>query len=79
MPSYAHAATNHAIRANVGATSHGCCCGNHGVPTNTYVVTNLNQIIKLHAVFNHGIVQSATINTTIGGAFNPVMTMPLMK
>gem|GEM_PF-4499565 len=51
---------------NTHAASHGC------MSTYVDVVANLNQVIKFDTVFNDGVAQGATVDTSIGTNFNLV-------
>ena len=54
-----------AVRANHGASCHACTTGHSGMFADTGVVTDLHQVIKLHAIFQHGVLQRAPVNARV--------------
>ena len=56
---------------------HGRSCDAHhrghgAVVTNAHVMGNLNQVIQLNAIADHGVIQGTAINRGIGPDFNVV-------
>ena len=59
-------ATNRAVRANRRAAGHASAACHGAVFSDAYVVADLHQIVELDAVFQHRVLQCATVNAGIG-------------
>src|SRR5262245_60461695 len=66
MSTYHRSAADHAMLADSRASRDTGAAGHRAMRAYTYVVADLNLIIKLHAFFDHRIVQSPTIDRGIG-------------
>ena len=65
MPCKACTAANHAALANRGTPSNTHTGGNCGTCANLYVMSNLYQVIDNHVIANEGIIERATVNTSM--------------
>lgn len=59
-------AADDTVTAKGNGTGDDAVTGNNRVCTNMYIVADLNQIIELHTIFQHGIADCTAINRGIG-------------
>src|SRR5450830_1119020 len=67
-----YATGEHAMLADLGAAGYAYAGRHGGVIANLYVVGNLDLVIELHAITDHGIGQSPAINSRIDADFHIV-------
>src|SRR3990167_5694509 len=65
MPHQPHATGEHAMLADLGAAGNTHAGGHGGVIANLYVVSDLDLVIELHTVTDHGIGQGSAIHSSV--------------
>ena len=66
VPADAHCTTNHAALANAGGASNAGAGRNGRIGTNHTVVGDLDEVIELHAILDHGIAERTTVDGGVG-------------
>src|SRR5690606_14276136 len=59
-------AADHAARADLRTAGDTGAAGHDGVVTDAYVVGNLDQVVELHAITDHGVVERAAVDRGVG-------------
>ena len=72
VPQHHSTATHRAVRANHRAARNAHTTGHGGMRTNAHVVPNLDEVVQLHTVFNHGVFKGAAVNAGVGANFNVI-------
>ena len=72
VPQHHRPAPHGAMGTDARAARHPHTAGHGGVRTDVHVVADLNQVVEFDAVFNHGVVQRAAVNASVGADFHIV-------
>lgn len=66
VPQHARAAANRAIGANGGASGHAHAGSHGGVATHAHVMGDLDQVVELDAILDHGVRQGTPVDAGVG-------------
>ena len=72
VPQHHRAAAQRTVRANGCAARHANTPGQSRVLANAHVVADLDQVVELHTVFYHRVLQRAPVNAGVGANFDIV-------
>src|SRR6218665_3476290 len=66
IPGHDASAADHAVRAYAPTAGHADTAGQRRVLADAHVVADLYQVVELDAVFDHGVLQRATVYAGVG-------------
>ncbi|MDT4869405.1 hypothetical protein FQZ97_1044310 [compost metagenome] len=66
MPQYHRTTTHGAVGTDGGAARHPHATGHGRVRPDVHVVADLDQVVELDAVFDHGVIQRTTVDAGVG-------------